>query len=84
MTKSAGTKTLPMGPRFTDACLKAFERQFGGSEEISPQHLIGYAWWWARERGVSGWSKARLANEEGHMLQEPEVIASEMEEQKDG
>lgn len=80
-----GTKTLPMGPRYLQRCWQDFQRQYGGgSEEISPAHLIGYAWWWARERGVSGWSKARMANEEGHMMQEPDAIATEMSEQSDG
>ena len=57
-----GTPTLPMGPRYVDQCWEDFNRQFESMEEVNPQALIGYAFWWARERGVTGWSKARLAN----------------------
>lgn len=80
----SGTKTLPMGPRYVDACWQAFCETHGGAGDVSPQKLIGFAWWYAREKGVSGWSKARLANEEGHMLSEPDDIATKMEGQVDG
>ncbi len=81
MTKD-GTKQLPMGPRYLQQCANDLRKQREG--EISVEAVIGYAWWWARERGVSGWSKARLANDEGHMMEDPDDIAHNMEEQKDG
>lgn len=81
MTKD-GTKQLPMGPRYLQQCANDLRKQRKG--EISVEAVIGYAWWWARERGVSGWSKARLANDEGHMMDDPDDIAHNMEEQKDG
>lgn len=81
MTKD-GTQQLPMGPKYLQQCADDLRRQRTG--EISAEAVIGYAWWWARERGVTGWSKARLANEEGHMMKNPDDIAHNMEEQKDG
>lgn len=84
---SQGTRSQPMGPRFIDACLRDFLKVYGGTQAkpntITAEHLVGYAFWWARERGVTGWSKARLKTEEGFMLNEPDQIATEMQEARD-
>ena len=74
-----GTNRLPMGPRYVDACAKAIKSQYI-SGEVTAEQIIGFAWYWARERGVSGWSKARLSHDEGTLLNDPEEIATAMEE----
>jgi hypothetical protein len=80
----SGTKTLPMGPRYVDACIADFCTMRGNPVGATAEELVGFAFWWAREKGVSGWSKARLANEAGHMLADPDDIATKMEGQADG
>jgi len=78
MIKAKSTKTLPMGPRFAAACLHDFVK-IHGSGSVDPASLIGFSWWWAREKGVSGWSKARLKYEAGTLDATPDEIANMQE-----
>lgn len=85
---SKGTKQLPMGPEFVDACLEDFLKVYGGTEShpntTTAAHLVGFAWKWARDRGVRGWSEVELGRVNDPMMQDKENIAHNMEEQKDG
>lgn len=75
----SGTQHLPMGPKYVDEC-EAFIRQtFGDHSKLTVRQIIGISWFWAREKGVTGWSKARLAHEDKY-IQEPDNPVSEVDQ----
>ncbi len=78
MIKARSTKTLPMGPEFVEAC-KADLLEMSANGEITIEMLIGRAWWWAREKGVRGWSEATLKTSLGAMDATPDEIANRPE-----
>lgn len=75
----SGSPTLPMGPRYVAACIADFEAMRDTTKPIEAAALVGFAWWWAREKGVKGWSKARLAHEEGQALVDVEERGKALE-----